>query len=167
MMAAIVMVFMMTACGAKAPTPESVAAKIAANETLDEADYTTMIDYCGRYAAKAQNYYDIINAQPNDSTAEYTRAASELAALYGSDRYLDTFRTCLASTELSKLGSDNEKKVNEYARYQGFPLPQGEGADLRDPNVVGMIEQMPDSAAVGADGVISSGDGEAVDIKMK
>ena len=164
---ALVLVCLMAACGAKTPTPEAVAAKIAANETLTEADYTTMIDYCGKYAEKAQKYYDIINAQPNDSTAEYNRAASDLPDLYGSDKYLDTFRNCLAQTDLSKLGKENEKKVNDFAKYQGFPLPQGEGADLRDPNVVGMIEDMPDTTVTETTGVISTGDGEAVDVNVK
>jgi len=45
-----------------------------------------------------------------------------------------------------------------------FPLPVGEGANLEDPNVVGMIEQTPDSDTTG---VISQGAGEAVDINVK
>ena len=150
---ALVLVCLMAACGAKTPTPEAVAAKIAANETLTEAE--------------GQKFFDIINAQPNDSTAEYNRAASDLADLYGSDKYLDTFRNCLAQTDLSKLGKENEKKVNDFAKYQGFPLPQGEGADLRDPNVVGMIEDMPDTTVTETTGVISTGDGEAVDVNVK
>lgn len=151
-------------CSGNLPTPREVAQKIDDKETLTTDDYTTMIDYCGDYAKRAQKYYDIINAEPNDSTEAAIKATGDLATLYGSCQYLDLFRSTLANTDLSALGKDNEKKVNEYAKYQGFPLPIGEGADLQDPNVVGMIEQMPDTAVSESAGVISTGDGEAVDI---
>lgn len=154
-------------CGSKLPTDKEVAAKIDAKEQLTTGDYTTMIDYCGRYAEQAQKYYDIINAQPNDSTAEYTDAANQLAGLYGQYVYLDAFRQQLAQTDMSALGKDNENKVNEYAKYQGFPLPGGAGADLQDPNVVGMIEDMPSTATTDSTGVLSTGDGEAVNVTVK
>lgn len=154
-------------CGTKIPTDKEVAAKIDAKEQLTEADYTTMIDYCGKYAEQAQQYYNIINAQPNDSTAEYIKASDDLANLYGSYVYLDAFRQQIAQTDMTTLGKDNENKVNEYAKYQGFPLPGGAGADLQDPNVVGMIEQMPSTAATDSTGILSTGDGEAVDVKVK
>lgn len=161
---ALALVLVMASCGSKTPTPESVAQRLSANESLTQEDYTAMIDYCGKYAEEAQSYYDAINAQPNDSTTEAVRAAGNLAALYAKYTYLDQFRTALAQTDISQLGAENEKKVNEYAKYQGFPLPVGEGANLEDPNVVGMIEQTPDSDTTG---VISQGAGEAVDINVK
>lgn len=155
---------LMSACGAKDPTAESVAQKINEGGKLTEADYSAMIDYCGKYASEAQNFYDTINAQPNDSTPQAESATSGLAALYEKYSYLDQFRTVLAQTDMSALGEKNEKKVQEFAKYQGFPLPIGEGADLRDPQVVGMIEDMPDSDTAG---VIADGDGEAVDVNVK
>lgn len=163
-MLAVMLLCVMASCGTKVPSPESVAEKLTSGQTLSEADYTSMIEYCGKYASEAQKYYDTINAQPNDSTADAIKATSGLADLYASYPYLDQFRNNLAQTELSKLGAENEKKVNAYAKYQGFPLPIGEGADLRDPNVVGMIEETPDSDTTG---VISQGDGEAVNINVK
>lgn len=161
---ALMLVCVMAACGSKVPSVESVASRLSANESLSQADYTAMIDYCGKYAEEAQKYYDAINAQPNDSTVEAISAAGDLASLYAKYTYLDQFRTALAQTDISQLGAENEKKVNEYAKYQGFPLPVGEGANLEDPNVVGMIEQTP---ATDTTGVISQGDGEAVDVKVK
>lgn len=158
------LVLAMAACGSKTPDPSVVSGKIDGGQTLSESDYTSMIDYCGKYAAEAQKYFDIINAQPNDSTAESVKAADELAALYSRYTYLDQFRNTLAQTDVSAMGSDNEKKVNEYAKYQAFPLPVGEGADLRDPAVVGMIQDMPSTDSTQ---VISTGDGEAVDINEK
>lgn len=163
-LSALMLICLLTACGSKLPTAEQVAAKLDTKQSLTEADYTTMIDYCGEYARKAQGYYDQINAQPNDSTSAAIRASSQLADLYASYGYLDQFRNTLAQTELSQLGTDNEKKVNEYAKYQGFPLPVGEAGDLQNPQVVGMIEEMPDSDTTG---VISQGDGEAVDLNIK
>ncbi|MBD5195633.1 MAG: hypothetical protein HDR84_07350 [Bacteroides sp.] len=155
------------ACGTKLPTDSEVAQKIDAKESLSEADYTTMIDYCGKYAEEAQKYYDIINAQPNDSTAEYIKAADDLATLYGNYAYLDAFRQTLNNSEVSQLGKENEKKVNEYAKYQAFPLPGGEAANLQNPNVVGDIENMPSPSVSDSTGVISAGDGEAVDMQVK
>lgn len=156
---AMAMVLVMSACGQKVPSAEEVANRINTNQSLTEADYTQMVDYCGKYAVEAQQYYDIINAQPNDSTAEAVKATNQLADLYGNYAYLDLFRNKLENTDMSQLGAENEKKVNEYAKYQGFPLPGGEGASLEDPNVVGMIEDMPDSSN---SPVIATGDGEAV-----
>lgn len=155
--AAVVFVALMASCGSNAPSADEVANRINTDQSLTEADYSGMIDYCGKYAQEAQKYYDEINAAGNDSTV-VAKATMELAELYGKYTYLDLFRNKLASTDMTQLGAENEKKVNEYAKYQGFPLPQGEGADLQDPNVVGMIEDMPaDSGAVIADGA-----GEAV-----
>lgn len=157
-------VLIMAACGQKVPTPEEVSNRITANDNLTEADYAQMIDYCGKYAKDAQPYFDIINAQPNDTTAESVRATDQLASLYGSYPYLDQFRNVLAQTPMSKLGTENEKKINEYAKYQGFPLPEGEGAALLNPDVVGMIEDAPNSETTG---VIATGDGEAVNEDVK
>lgn len=163
-----VVLFIVASCGGSVPAPDAVAGKIDSGKELSTKDYTAMIEYCGKYAQEAQKYYDLINAQPNDSTAEAVKAASSLADLYGSYKYLDLFRTKLAQTDLAKLGAENEKKVKDYAKYQGFPLPIGEDANLEDPNVVGMIEQTPASDTVSeTTGVISTGAGEAVDINVK
>lgn len=164
---AMMLLIVMAACGQKIPSAEEVAGKIDNNATLTEADYTSMIDYCGDYAKDAQKYYDIINAEPTDSTAEAIRATDDLASLYEKYNYLEKFRDVLENTNLTSLGVDNEKKVAEFAKYQGFPLPVGAGADLRDPKVVGMIEDMPDTTATDSTGVIATGDGEAVDINVK
>lgn len=149
-------------CTQKDPTPEEVATKIDTKEVLTKADYTTIINYCGEYAKKAQQYFDIINAESNDSTDAATKATDNLANLYASYKYLDSFRTTLASTDLTKLGNENEKKVNEFAKYEAFPLPQGAGANLQNPNVEGMIEDMPQQGSKEAQTVIATSDGEAV-----
>lgn len=160
----LLLVLAMVSCGSRIPDPSAVSVKIDGGQTLSESDYTSMIDYCGKYAAEAQKYFDIINAQPSDSTAAAVKATGDLADLYARYTYLDQFRNTLSQTDVSAMGAGNEKKVNEYARYQAFPLPVGEGADLRDPAVVGMIQDMPltDTAQE-----ISTGDGEAVHIDVK
>lgn len=159
---AVLMLIVMASCGGSNPSVEDVVKTLDAGKTPTESEYASIIKYCGDYAKEAQKYYDIINAQPNDSTAEAVKATDNLASLYAKYPYLDKFRDVLAKTELSKLGAKNEAKVNEYAKYQGFPLPVGEGADLRDPNVVGMVQDMPDSAVTDTTGLLSTGDGEAV-----
>ncbi|MDE7402419.1 MAG: hypothetical protein K2M87_03295 [Muribaculaceae bacterium] len=161
---AVMLLIIMTACGAKAPTAEQVNAKIEANQALTEADYSEIIDYCGKYAKEAQKYYNDINAQPNDSTTEAIAATNALAELYAVNPYLDNFSNALMQTTLADLGEKNAAKVNEYAQYEAFPLPGGEGQKLENRNVVGVIEETPDSDTTG---VISQGDGEAVNINVK
>lgn len=164
---AIFVIGLVSSCESKLPTDLEVAQKIETGQKLTEADYTTMIDYCGKYAKEAQQFYDVINAQPNDSTAEYIKASDDLAQLFGNYAYLTQFRKTLAAADVTRLGADNEKKVDEYAKYQGFPLPGGEGADLENPAVVGMIEQTPSVRTTDSTGVISTGAGEAVDVQVK
>lgn len=147
-------------CTQSAPTPAEVAARINSNEVLSEADYGVMIDYCGEYAKKAQQYFDIINAQPGDTTAEYIRAAQDMADLKAASPYLDIFREALYAADDSKIGARNVKKVDEFQKYEAFPLPEGSGQDLTLPDEVGLIEEMPDTDTTG---VISQGDGIAVD----
>ena len=151
---AVALVLAMASCGSKVPPAEDVANRINTGENITEADCTSMIEYCGAYAKEAQRYFDIVNAQPNDSTEAAVKATGDLAGLYARYRFLNLFRNALAQAEMSQLGPANEAKVNEYAQYQAFPLPRGADVDLRDPNVVGAIEQMPsDSSAVIATGV--------------
>lgn len=152
------------ACTGSNPTPAEVAAKIDSHETLSTKDYEVMIDYCGEYARNAQQYFDIINEQPTDSTAEYSRAAQDLANLKANSPYLDMFRTAIYAATDSQIGEKNVKKVNEYQKYEAFPLPEGSGPDLTYPGEVGLIEEMPDTDTTA---VIAAGDGIAVDDKAK
>lgn len=160
---AAMLVVIFAACGKVAPQASEVASKIEKNETLDQQDYKTIIDYCGRYAESAQKYYDIVNAQPNDSTAEAIAATNDLAALYAANPYIDSFRNVMDNADLSQFDDANRKLITKYGDYQAFPLPGGEAARLESKQVVGMIEQTPNSDTTG---VISQGDGEAVDINV-
>ena len=150
----------MSACSNGNLTPAEVAAKIDSHEPLTEADYSVMIDYCGDYAKNAQKYYDVINAQPNDSTAEYSDAANDLASLRASSPYIDIFRTAIYAANDDQIGAENVKKVNEYQKYEAFPLPDGSGESLNIPGEVGVIEDMPNSDTTG---VIADPDGIVVD----
>lgn len=147
------------ACTNSVPTPGEVAAKLDSRQPLTETDYSVMIDYCGEYARNAQQYFDIINAQPTDSTAEYSRAARDLAGLKARSPYLDMFRTAIYSASDSQIGKKNILKVQEYQQYEAFPLPDGSGPDLTVPGDVGFIEDMPDNDTTD---VIATGEGVAV-----
>lgn len=151
----------------KTPDASEVAKKIEAQETLTQSDYATVLEYCGEYARKAQAYFDVINAQSSDSTAEYIRAANDMARLSQEYPYLDTFRGVVYNMKADALDADNQKKVEEYARYQAFPLPEGDGADLTTPGVVGEIEDMPSTGTTDSTGVIADGDGVLVDQQVK
>ncbi|MCM1369648.1 MAG: hypothetical protein NC204_04675 [Candidatus Amulumruptor caecigallinarius] len=145
-------------------SPRDVAAKIDAKESLSQNDYGVIIDYCGEYAEKAQNYFNIISGQPNDSTRVAVEASQNLATLYQEYNYLDLFRNTLYSISDSDLDKSNIDKVNKYSKLEAFPLPGGAGVALENPDVVGMIEDTPNSDT---SAVIATGDGEAVDVKVK
>lgn len=149
------------ACSKSEPTPAEVAAKIDAHQVLSESDYSVMIDYCGEYAKNAQRYFDLINEQPSDTTKEYVRAAEELASLRASNPYIDMFQTAIYGANNDQIGKENVAKVNQYSKYEAFPLPDGSGPELTNPGVVGEIVDMPaDSGEVIADPA-----GEAVKAK--
>lgn len=162
--AVLVMGLGLASCGNGAPSAADVAKKIDAKEQLSQADYGSILDYCGDYAKKAQQYFDVINAQPNDSTVEYANAAADMAKLVEQYPYLDMFRSVVYNLTTTDLDEANQKKIDEYAKYQAFPLPEGAGVDLANPDVVGDIEQMPDTDT---SDVISEGAGEAVDVNVK
>lgn len=157
-MSLAVIVFGMTGCGQSHDASE-VAKKIDAQEALNQRDYATVLDYCGEYARKAQTYFDAINAQPSDTTAEYLRVVNEMAQLSQEYPYLDMFRGVIYNLKADDLDADNQKKVEEFARYQAFPLPEGDGPDLSIPGVEGLIEDMPSQAGTDSTGVIATGDG--------
>lgn len=161
LMASVCLLFAMCA---KTESPDDVARRLDAGETLSQDDYTAMIDYCGDYARSAEQYQVIIAGQPNDSTPAYVKAAADLAALYAKYPYLDKFRSALYNVDVSQLSEANRKKIDEYGKYSSFPLPGGDGPALQQPDVVGAIEDMPDTDTAG---VIATGDGEAVDINIK
>ena len=158
----IMLVVGAVSCGSSMPSPKDVAEKIESHDVLAEADYTTMIDYCGEYAKKAQKYFDIINSQADSLSAESVQATSDLAKLYGEYRYLDLFRDILDNTEERVLGKNNVRKVEELAKYEAFPLHEGAGVSFLDTNVIGDIEDMPADSGE----VIAAGVGEAVNVNV-
>ena len=162
----LVMGLCMASCN-KTPNAAEVAKKIESQETLTQKDYATVLEYCGEYARKAQVYFDVINAQASDTTAEYVNAANDMARLSQEYPYLDMFRGVVYNLKADALDADNQKRVEDYARYQAFPLPEGDGTDLTQPGVEGVIEDMPDTAVTDSTGVIAAGDGEVVEQPVK
>lgn len=170
-LSAVILMLVMAACGAKTPDAAQVASKIDAKETLTQADYKAMLEYCAEYASKAQDYYNVINRAAADTTAaarqEGSDAMGNLANLYGQYNYLDMFRTTLESVPFASLDKENRKIALDNASLQGFPLMVGEDGKLLNPEVQGMIEQMPSVAATDSTGVLSNGDGEAAELQVK
>ena len=156
------MCVVLAACSNSSLTPAEVAAKIDSHKPLTEADYAVMIDYCGDYAKNAQKYYDVINAQPTDSTMAYNEAAQDLASLKAASPYVDMFRTAIYAANDDQIGVKNVEKVNEYQKYEAFPLPEGSGESLNIPDEAGVIMDMPSSDS---NGVIADPDGIAVENK--
>lgn len=162
-MTALMMVVLFASCGGdKTPTAEEVFNKVQNKETLTQADYTVMIEYVGDYSKKAQEYFNKINASANDNSPEYVKAFNDLSTLYGKYPYLDSFRTALYNVPDGMLDPENQAIVNEFANDEAFPLPKGEGVSLENPDVQGMVQDMPNTAFSDSTGVVSTGIGEAV-----
>ncbi|MBD5328287.1 MAG: hypothetical protein HDS03_00100 [Bacteroides sp.] len=159
MMMAVVCLIMASCSGNSNSDPKAVADKIAAGETLTEADYTTMIDYCANYAEKAQPYFNTINSGAATDSKEYTDAVNELATMSSEAVYLDAFRKAITDADAAQLGEKNVRKVDELAKYEAFPIADVSDSAMMNPDVVGDIVDMPSNDS---NGVIASGDGEVV-----
>ena len=153
-----VLCLIMASCGSK-DDAKAVSEKIAAGETLTEADYSTMIDYCATYAQKAQPYFNIINSGADTTSKEYADAASELAQMASDAVYLDTFRNALFAASAKQLGEKNVKKMEEFSNLEAMPISDITNRGMMNPDVVGDIEEMP---ASDTSNVIATGDGEVV-----
>lgn len=135
-----------------------VAAKIENGESLSEADYGVMIDYCGKFAQEAQRIQNDINAEPNMS-AKATTDTDRMTTLSDSYKYLESFGKALNSADASKVGAANVEKMQKLAGYEWFPLPEWLPVQNAQ-GVVGDVVEMPRSDS---DSVIATGVGEAVD----
>lgn len=146
--------------------PKDIANKLASKAELTDEDYGVMIDYCGEYAEDYQSYQDILD-DPESSEADKNSATNNLANLTSRNPYYSVFSAALYGVELRDLSKENQEKVKKYDKFTMFPLPGGAGLQLEDPNVEGMIEDMPDSTNAADSDVIATGDGEAVDVTVK
>lgn len=153
----IIACLIMAACGNSGEAGK-VASKINAGERLSQADYTVMIDYCGKYANEAQKIQDRINALPVDSE-ESEKLNEEMLTLADKFAYTTLFFDKITTCTQEEVGPDNVALINKFAPLMWFSAP--EWASIGgDENVEGFIEEMPSSDSTG---VISSGDGVEVD----
>lgn len=127
------------------------------NGTLSEEDYSTMIDYVGEYAKKAQEFVDMqINGE------NLSEAAAGMAKLNEEYPYVNVFRNCIRFTPSSSLSKENLEKVGEYAGYVEFTAPSGYTIQTMEPDDAGLIEQTPtDDNGV----VVGAVDNEKVELK--
>lgn len=151
---------LLASCGGNA---ESVASKIDAGESLSQADYSIIINYCGDFAKEAQKFQNQIDALPDDSQKAATDE-SKLAELKTKYPLLEKFTTALLSSNPDAVGADNVKKVNELAKYIWFTAP-GWATIQTDPAVTGFIEQTPASGQDSS--VVAAGAGDVVEEKVK
>lgn len=158
-MSALLMVVLFVSCGSKPPTPEEVYNKIQNKENLSQVDYTVMIEYVGEYAQKAQADFNKINAAPSTDSSEYIKAFGNLSDLYQKYPYLDSFRSALYKVPDGMLDEQNQEIALKYANDESFPLPAGLGVEIENPDVQGMVQDMPSTDTTQ---VISTGVGEAV-----
>lgn len=117
-----------------------IAFKIENHEALSADDYSTMIDYVGEYAEKAQKYVDMqINGE------NLAEAAEGMARLNGEFPYVQTYRNCIRFTAASDLSPENLEKVGKYAGYIEFSAPSGYTIETASPEDAGLMEATPDT----------------------
>lgn len=137
MMAAISAIGL-SSCQESAEKQENtIAIKIENKEALTPEEYSTMIDYVGEYAEKAQKYVDMqING------VDLSEAAAGMTKLKAEFPYLDTYRDCIRFTPASSLSPENLEKVGKYAGYIEFSAPSGYTLQT-NPEAAGLEEQSP------------------------
>ncbi|MBD5237878.1 MAG: hypothetical protein HDS62_10235 [Bacteroidales bacterium] len=149
----------MASCTGKSASAEDVAAKVTSGQTLSEADYTVMIDYCIDYAKKAQPYFNVLNSGDATDSKAYTNAVNELANMASSAVYLDTFRKALDNADAAQLGEKNVQRLAEFANLEAMPIADISDSSMLNPDVVGDVVDMPSSDS---SKVIATGAGEVV-----
>lgn len=127
---------------------QDIAYKIENKEALTAEDYSTMIDYVGEYAEKAQKYVDM---QINGENLE--EAAEGMAKLNQEFPLLTVYRNCIRFTPSSALSADNLEKVGKYAGYVEFSAPAGYTLATDAPDAAGLEVATPDSV----NGVVAGG----------
>ncbi|MDE6576898.1 MAG: hypothetical protein K2J82_09565 [Muribaculaceae bacterium] len=156
MLSVLAVFLLMAACGSK--DAQSVEQKIKDGAQLTEADYTEMIEYCGKFAEEAQKIQDKINALPADDSAQGT-LTDQMAALSQKFPLTESFSEKITNATKEEMGEKNVELVNKYAPLMWFSAP--DWAEVpNNVNVDGFIEDMPSTDSTG---VIATGDGVAVD----
>jgi hypothetical protein len=154
--AMLAIVLLMAACGGS-DTASKVASKIRSGEALTEADYTEMIEYCGKYATEAQKLQDRINVL-SPTSEEAGKLTNELADLTQKTEYAGLFNDKISACTKEEIGEKNVALVNKYAPLTWFVAPGW--ADLAPASdVEGSIVDMPSTDTTG---VIATGAGEMV-----
>lgn len=143
---ALAAIFITAACS-RADQAADVAKKIQVGDTLTEAEYTTVIDYLGRFAEKAQPIQDQINNLPYGD-AKATALQQQLDEMKSKNTYLELFQSTLSRTSQAQLGADNVALVNKYAGYEWFTAPDW-ATITTDPEAAGLEMTTPTSDSTG------------------
>ena len=143
---AIMAGLVITACSNKSEA-EKVAQKIDNGATLNQGDYSAMIQYLGKFAEKAQPIQDEINNLPygDPKAATYQE---ELDKLKGEYSLVDRFNEVLKGVSQETLGADNVALVNKYAGYEWFSAPDWATIQT-NPEAAGIEVATPDSDTTG------------------
>ena len=146
MLVMIVAGFLAVACSNKEESAK-VADKIEKGETLTQGDYTTIIEYLGKYAEAAQPIQDKINNLPAEDP-KVEPLQKELDALKSDNKYVAIFTETLGKASQSELGAENVALVDKFSGYEWFTSPDwAEESTL--PGVGGIELESPASDTAG------------------
>lgn len=120
-------------------TEKNLSYKIENHEALTPDEYSTIIDYVGEYAEKAQPFVDM---QINGTNLE--EASAGMTKLNEEYPFVTEFRNCIRFTPSSALSSENLEKVAKYAGYIEFSAPSGYTLQT-DSETAGLEEATPDT----------------------
>lgn len=144
MMGAMLIVLGLAACSNKEEAVK-VADKIEQGDALTQGDYTTIIEYMGKFAEEAQPIQNRINDMSADNP-EAARLTARIDSMRNANPYLDTFTTTLCKADQKELGGDNVALVNKYAGYEWFTSPDW-AIVTEDPGVAGMVVETPEAGS--------------------
>lgn len=145
----------MASCGGDGAS--KVEEKIKSGAEITQADYTVMVDYCGKYAEAAQKLQDEIDNLPAESKETFN-LEEKMAALTDSYPYAAQFFEKIANSSEEAVGPENAEKIKSFAPLAWFSAPAW-AVSADESNVIGVIEDMPASDSTG---VISEGNGVEV-----
>ncbi len=143
---AILGMCLMTSCSKNAEASK-VADKIESGAQLEQADYTVIIEYLGKYAEAVQPIQDNINNLPatDPKVADYEKEFDEVKSQY---KYLEVFNAALEKASQSEVGADNVALVDKYAGYEWFNAPSWATIET-DPEAAGIELEAPESDTTG------------------
>lgn len=115
---AIFAVVALASCSSTPKEDELVAQKLEQGQTLSDQEITTLINYVGEYAKKAQGEVD-----DEVNGTQVQQAQVDMEKLNEEYVYIPVFRKYLENLDFTTLSNENIELIRKYAHYEEFTIP--------------------------------------------